>query len=73
MIESGFGLARIKREGTPAHPDDYSNTNWKKDNYIKQLLAYYSVAKDETCFDMCIYSEWAKEARECGLQSKNGT
>ena len=41
--ESGFGLARIKAEGTPAHPEDiYIHCGCQKceDRWQKQLKAY---------------------------------
>lgn len=46
IISPGFGLARIKREGTPVHPDDLT---WEcnlevcslcKERYNRQLKAY---------------------------------
>jgi hypothetical protein len=40
-VTTGFGLAHIKGEGAPAHPDDFDNENEMSDEqYLRQLQAY---------------------------------
>lgn len=45
MSEPSFDLARVKREGSPCHPDDLTpNPNWTEEQtrkwYERQLKAY---------------------------------
>ncbi len=41
--EEGFGMAHVKAEGMPAHPDDLYSTDWDElpeGAYERQLKAY---------------------------------
>ena len=44
MLE-GIGLAHIKCEGAPIHPDD-AGMSWGSDRYIRQLESYIKFMSD---------------------------
>lgn len=47
-MKNGFGLAYIKAEGAPIHPDDCNSDTWPDEVYIKQLEAYDKWHKTNT-------------------------
>ena len=51
-MKTDFGLAHIKAEGAPIHPDDCNSDAWSDKMYIKQLEAYdkwHETNTKETC------------------------
>lgn len=50
-----FSLAPIAKEGAPAHPDIYDNSDELSDaRYKKQLEAYMEVTGDKDAWEFCV-------------------
>lgn len=63
MEESHFGLAHIKREGGPGHPDDVCGDLVSDEVYLRQLQAYKDAFPGSEDYKSCVRDRLLKDLK----------
>ena len=61
-MSGDFGLAHLRREGAPMHPDDYHNESDMSDaQYLRQLQAYKDDNPGSDDYKSCVRDHLLKD------------